>query len=136
MFILNKQNMSAIECYPSTSKAKESIPPSLDQVSALPYYQMNGREPPISRTANFEAGLRDLECLAKKMTSQSLGMKLMSELKDEQIGTNEIEALAAKRRDQRNDKMGEKKSENLNAFAPKGARDTANKEKQLKIRRS
>ena len=38
--------MSAIECYPSTSKAKECIPPSLDQVSALPYYQMNGREPP------------------------------------------------------------------------------------------
>ena len=48
--MLNKRNMSAnIECLQSTSKAnnKESIPPSLDQVSTLPYYQLNGRAPPL-----------------------------------------------------------------------------------------
>ena len=63
------------------------------------------------------------------------GVRLMSELKREGVGTAEIEAMAQKRVQQRNDKNGIKEGKQ-NDFIPQGIqRDVSHIEKQLEIRR-
>ena len=57
-------------------------------------------------TANLEAGLMDLEKLGARMTKQALAMKLMEELKSQEVGTNEIEAKSWERSSQRELKRG------------------------------
>ena len=57
-------------------------------------------------TANLTAGLKSLEELGSKMTKQALGWKLLVELKECGIGTNEIENQARKRKKQRDEKRG------------------------------
>ena len=88
-------------------------------VLTIPNVHLNGRVPNSDRTANLNAGLKSLENLGMKMTNQSLGVRLMSELKREGVGTAEIEAMAQKRVQQRNDKNGIKEGKQ-NGFIPQG----------------
>ena len=57
-------------------------------------------------TANLSTGLTCLWRIARKMCMQSLAWKLLQDLEDNRIGTNEVESLAAKREWQREVKKG------------------------------
>ena len=57
-------------------------------------------------TANLHAGIRSLEELGSRMTKQVLRWKLLVQLREIEVGTNEIEDKAKKRKKQRDEKRG------------------------------
>ena len=78
MFTKNKQKMSVInECLPSTSKAnKECIPSSPNKVSALPYYQLNGREPPPPSLYRYLDHIAPYKCSSTSKLAKTLKLSI------------------------------------------------------------
>ena len=121
-------NMSVEQ--PSLSSDKVSL--SENQVlTPQNLHFLRDRDPVVSETAGIlKAGLKSLDDLGKKMTSQSLGLKLIKDLEANGVGTNEIESAASRRQAQRENKKGKIAKRNF----CEEQRDQKHIEEQWKIR--